>query len=1010
MPLEKLKQLLRDDLRDVVRGDLSIADVTLAAYAGDSSVWEQKPLAMVAPADEADVAAVLTYAARQGIAVHPRGAGRGIVGESLGPGIVLDCSRHLRRIIAEGQGWITVGSGATIAETQANLAVYGRRLAAVPPDADEMTIGGWISGLAHSTSPTEGTVADQLLAVRLALADASFFQLEPLSLAQLEELESPLPEDGGLITRLTRIGLWRTDLCDLSAKAAMIGQSGLMLAGLIDEDTGMIHPQRLLAGARGTLGVILEATLATVPLAEWHVWATIGSDLPERAAEMALELPDQEHLESAELTDWRTIALACDAEPHFKTFFPEATPVAITAHWGLPDEATARALAARLSTIFSQKAIYVRTETSPFASGPLTKLRTATRRAQARRRGSPLPRPVFEEIQVRPDDVSALLSQVASISQAARLNVAVTVAPLTGRIVLDPLFEPSQRIDEPQMADWLNALADMTTRAGGTMRGVEPWLGGVRGSSLARQFADVRPVWREIKSSFDSLGILNPAALPGEPRTGLVPRALAIPSLHQPETKTAAGRATTETQAQEEPESTIDSFPFLPVLDPDLQWPVDCGPQESANACNACGACRSLDPAARMCPSYRGDRDETSSPRALAGLIRQVTTGTIDPTLWGSEQIKEAAEACFHCQMCRSECQAGVDISGLMIEAKAAAVMNHGLPPKDFWLSRVDMLARMASFFPVIANSILSHGKSRWALEKLTGLSKHRRLPRVRRWSFVHRADARGWCRPRPQNPGPRVALFLDILSNHFDQDLAETSVEFLKWAGVNVYVPYRQRSSGMPALVVGDLDRARELVRANLRVLGNAVRDGYTIVCVEPTSAMVIRDFYPRLTDDLDARLVADNTLELSSYLAGMFERGLLPEPKQALHGRIGYHQPCHLRALNVGNPGFELVRRVPGLNVEFIDRGCSGIAGPFGFARSNFRKSLRIGHQLRARIKDADIDAGMTECLSCRMQMEQGIPKRSHHPVELLAMAAGLKPDLRAVWNQPKPRNVIS
>ena len=1004
MPREKLRKLLHDDLRDVVHGELGISDVALAAYFGDSGIWEQKPLALVAPLDEMEVAAVLTYAAEQGLAVHPRGAGQGVTSESLGPGIVLDCSQNLRRIENIGPDSVTVQAGATIREVQAALAVHHRRLAALPPDADEMTVGGWLSGLAQASTPVEGTVADQILSARLALSDGSFFQVEPYSLVVPEE--SPT-EDGGLMARLTRIGLWRPDLCGLPpARDKTVGHPGLMLAGLIDEPAGLIHPQRLLAGARGTLGVILEATLRTLPVQPWHVWATVGFDLPQRAADESLKLPCQELLESAEIVDWRTVALGCESDPALRDYFPEPTPVALCVHWGVADEAAADTILKTFASVFRTNSVYVRAEAAPVPRHPLAGLRWAVRQSLARRQGAALACPVFEEIQVRPEAVSGMLSHIASAAQSSRLNIATTVAPLTGRIMAEPLVEPGGPLDENQVAGWLNTLADMTLRSGGTMRGVEPWLRRVKGSTLTRQFADLRAVWREIKSSFDIAGILNPDSLPGEPRTELRLRALSIPVAIEPDKKKPEPMAA----AAIEPESTIDSFPFLPVLEPDLAWPDGYGPQASASACNSCGACRSLDPASRMCPSFRGDRAEASSPRALAGLIRQVTSGSIDPTLWGSEQIKEAAEACFHCQMCRSECQAGVDISGLMIEAKAAAVMNHGLAPKDFWLARVDILARMASYFPVIANSILSHGHSRWALEKITGLSKHRRLPRVRRWSFVHRADARGWCRPRPQNSGPRVALFLDILANHFDQDLAETSVEFLKWAGVNVYVPGRQRSSGMPALVVGDLDRARELVRANLRVLGNAVRDGFTIVCIEPTSAMVLRDFYPRLTDDLDARLVADNTLELSTYLSGMLERGLLPEPRHMLHGRIGYHQPCHLRALNVGKPGFDLVRRVPGLAVEFIDRGCSGIAGPFGFARSNFRKSLRIGHQLRTRLKDDDIDAGMTECLSCRMQMEQGIPKRSHHPVEILAMAAGLKPDLRAEWNKSKPRNVIS
>lgn len=1005
MPSEKLRKLLHDDLRDVVRGELSISDVVLAAYFGDSGIWEQKPLAMVAPVDEAEVAAVLSYAAEQGLAVHPRGAGQGVAGESLGPGIVLDCSLNLRRIENIGPDRVTVQAGATIREVQAALAVHHRRLAAVPHDANEMTVGGWLSGLAQASTPVEGTVADQILSARLALSDGSFFQVEPYALVLPEHTAV---EDGGLMARLTRIGLWRPDLCSVQAIGDQTAwHPGVMLAGLIDEHAGLIHPQRLLAGARGTLGVILEATLRTIAVQPWHVWATVGFDLPERAADESLKLPGQNQVEWAELVDWRSVALACDTDADLRAFFPEPTPVALCVHWGAADEASAEAILKDVAELYKAAGVYVRAVAQPHARHPLAGLRGMLRRSLARRQGAALACPVFEEIQVRPEAVSGMLSQIASAAQASRLNIATTVAPLTGRIMAEPLQEPGAPLHDQQLAGWLNSLADMTQRSGGSMRGVEPWLRRVKGSTLTRQFADVRAVWREVKSSFDSAGILNPDALPGEPRTELRPRALSIPTVVEAERKAQAAEPILTVV---EPESTIDSFPFLPVLEPDLSWPEGTGPQMAASSCNSCGGCRSLDPASRMCPSFRGDRAEASSPRALAGLIRQVTSGSIDPTLWGSEQIKQAAEACFHCQMCRSECQAGVDISGLMIEAKAAAVLNHGLAPKDFWLARVDVLARMASFFPVIANSIMSHGHSRWALEKITGLSKHRRLPRVRRWSFLHRADARGWCRPRPQNTGPRVALFLDILANHFDQDLAETTVEFLKWAGVNVYVPARQVSSGMPALVVGDLDRARELVRANLRVLGNAVRDGFTVVCIEPTSAMVLRDFYPRLTDDLDARLVADNTLELSSYLAGMLERGLLPEPQQMLHGRIGYHQPCHLRALNVGKPGFDLVRRVPGLSVEFIDRGCSGIAGPFGFARSNFRKSLRIGHQLRARLKDDDIDAGMTECLSCRMQMEQGIPKRSHHPVEILAMAAGLKPDLRAQWNKAKPRNVIT
>ncbi len=100
------------------------------------------------------------------------------------------------------------------------------------------------------------------------------------------------------------------------------------------------------------------------------------------------------------------------------------------------------------------------------------------------------------------------------------------------------------------------------------------------------------------------------------------------------------------------------------------------------------------------------------------------------------------------------------------------------------------------------------------------------------------------------------MVYFVDVYANYFDQELAEAVVAVLHQAGVNVYVPARQRGSGMPALVVGDVEYARDLALANLKILGNAVRDGYTVVCSEPTAALALRQEYLKLTDDLDAAL----------------------------------------------------------------------------------------------------------------------------------------------------------
>ncbi len=411
-----------------------------------------------------------------------------------------------------------------------------------------------------------------------------------------------------------------------------------------------------------------------------------------------------------------------------------------------------------------------------------------------------------------------------------------------------------------------------------------------------------------------------------------------------------------------------------------------------------------------MCPAFRASGSEEATPRAQANLLRQVASGVIDPRLWAGEEIKARADLCVHCNLCRDECPAGVDVSGLMIEAKAAYVANHGLASDAWMLSRIDVWAKWASRLPVLFNAMMTSRPARWLLERAFGLSQSRRLPRAHRTSFLRRAERLGLTVPRPHAPGPRVAYFVDVVADHFDQDLAESVVAVLRHAGVNVFVPKAQRGSGMPALVAGDLDRARDLVGRNLRALGNAVRDGYTVVCSEPTAALMLTREAPRLTDDLDAELVARNTMDVGMYLQGLVVRGQVRRPEFPVKARVGYHQPCHLRALGAGTPGLDLIRSIPELEVEFIDRGCSGIAGTYGLSAKNFRASLRAGHPLRSRLKDPDLDLGSTECSACRMQMEQNIPKRTLHPMKLLGLGYGLNPRLRRALRDPKPKGVIS
>ncbi|HRX80316.1 MAG TPA: FAD-binding oxidoreductase, partial [Pirellulaceae bacterium] len=126
------------------------------------------------------------------------------------------------------------------------------------------------------------------------------------------------------------------------------------------------------------------------------------------------------------------------------------------------------------------------------------------------------------------------------------------------------------------------------------------------------------------------------------------------------------------------------------------------------------------------------------------------------------------------------------------------------------------------------------------------------------------------------------------------------------------------------------------------------------------------------------------------------MHQGGNLELDLSPINATAGYHLPCHMRALEVGSPGENLLRLIPGISIKRIEKGCSGMAGTFGLKRKNYRSSLRAGWGVISALRDPVIQVGTTECSACKMQMEQGTTKPTIHPLKLLAISYGLMPEL--------------
>jgi FAD/FMN-containing dehydrogenase/Fe-S oxidoreductase len=997
--VDEIRARIYDDLRGILGGELLFEPIERAPYAHDASLYEIDPLGVVVPRTREDVANLVRYASENAIPLHARGAGTGLAGETLGSGLVVDFSRHFRRIVAIESDRVVVQPGVVLDVLNARLAPLGRKVGPDPSHSESRTIGGMVGlDAAGIRSLRYGTTADHVKRLSVIFANGEMDDVG------FEPWPSPDDEPASfkdlIVRKLGTIYRRHVDLLSRRKPKARRNRAGYAL-GNAASPVG-IDLARLLVGSEGTLAFVTEIELMTVPIPLAQAVVVLPFGRISDAASVVGECLKQ-HPSACELFDWRSLSLARDVIPAMRPWIAEEAESALVVEFDGDDPEEVIDRLRQLSRKLERSGLLVADPVEAIRRVDcefLLGLRRLITPSLMRMKGPRRPVPFMEDIAVPTEVLGEYLRRLQDILKSFEVSWTLYAHAGDGQLHIRPFLDMGCLEDVAKLEPMASAVLDAALDLGGSISG-EHGCGLARTQFLRRQSGDLFHAFREVKDALDPYNLFNPGKVVGDD-PHLMTRHLKLVVRQEPQPSPKLPEPLTHLEPPIEPEPTVD------LIVPALRW-RDLTIIEQASACNGCGACRTQEPSLRICPTFRALKNEAASPRNQANLLRQLATGAVDPRLWGSEEMKANADLCIHCDSCRLECPAGVDVSSLMIEAKAAYVEIHGLAPTDWFLSRVDLWSKLASWTPISWNAITRNRFARWLIERSFGLSKHRSLPRAHRTPFLWRAERLGLTKARPQAPGPRVAYFVDVFANHFDQELAESVVGVLRQAGVNVYVPRRQRGSGMAALVVGDLDHARELALANLRVLGNVVRDGYTVVCSEPTAALMLRREYLKLTDDLDASLVAANTMDVGQYLAGLAARGQLPDPKHPLRAKVGYHQPCHLRALEVGTPGLDLIRSIPELEVDFIDRGCSGMAGTYGLASKNFRTSLRAGRGLLNRLQDDDIEIGSTECGACRMQMEQGITKRTLHPIKLLSLSYGLNPSLLRHFRDAKPRRVV-
>lgn len=1117
------RERIQADLRGILQGEVLCDDVHLQLYATDASLYQVRPLGIVRPQHTADVVACVKYAAERRLPLHARGAGTGLAGESLGPGLILDFAHSMRQILDVQGDTVRIQPGVVHARLNRFLAPLGRCFGPDPALSLVTTMGSVLAlDAAGSHWLRYGSARSKVVSMQVVLADGTLLEARrcPVSDSgqeagyQVVGVSGPgadsMGAPGGLLSAFGTTGSGAGGLAaaglsgvpgspggagssagtaaasggsnlatDLPRRLAellrreapviaahqprsLVNRSGYHLQDVLED--GQLDLARLLVGSEGTLALITEATVKTDPLPKATAVGLLFFDRLEAAARAAAEAVRM-GTSACDLMDRRLLSIARETDASYARLIPPSAEAMLLIEtmgdrsWDVRERL--RAVIQRLHSELRMAFDYRIAATAE----ELDWYWRLTNQVVARLyslRGESRPLPFVEDFAVPPETLPDFITRLQNVLKSHQVTATLFGHAGHGQLHVRPFLDVKNAGDVRRMRELAQELYQEVMAVGGTISG-EHGDGLSRSWFLPQQYGPLYDVFRAVKNIFDPQNILNPgkvvAELPQPVTSNLRPTETLVrlnaarsaadlaAAASVAATAAEAGSAGNEasdlsglaSEASSNPAGVVTTggaggasgglsavaaaeaaagaatgglagaaLSAAPLVQLELRWSAE-ELEQTVNSCNGCGGCRTQAPDARMCPIFRFQPHEEASPRAKANLLRGILSGGIGIENLAGEGLKAVADLCVNCHQCRLECPANVDIPKVVLETKAQYVAASGLPWSDWLFTRLDALAAWGSWLRPLANWSLGNRQARWVLEKFFGLSRLRKLPRLERRSFLRVAQRQRWTRST-RHEGRRVLYFADTFANWFDTSIAEATVRVLKHNGVAVFVHPDLGPSGMAAITAGDVERVLPLVRDNIKLLAEAVRQGYTIVTSEPSTALCLTREYPHLVDDDDARLVAANTSEVCAYLWRLHESGKLELDFEPLPLTVGYHLPCHTRAVSQDVSGQNLLRLIPGLMVRHLDHGCSGMAGTYGLKRDHVRGSLRAGRGLIRALRDDAIIIGSTECSACKVQMRQGTTKPTVHPIKLLAVSYGLLPDSELTTDRHESDLVMS
>ena len=907
-------------------GALDTTPLTRALYSSDASLYRVVPQAVARPRDEDELLAVLDAARAVRMPVTSRGAGTSCAGNAVGPGLVVDTSRHLNRIVEidPDARTATVQPGVVQAALQVAARPYGLRFGPDPSTHNRCTIGGMIGNNACGPRALGyGKTADNVSALEVVTGTGERLVLDGAAapdaacLAQLREVV-----DAHLGTIRTEFGRFGRQV------------SGYSLEHLLPEHR--FDVRRFLAGTEGTLAVTTRATVRLVPDAPHKIMVALGYPTMAEAADATPAILGHRPI-ACEGLDARIVDVVR------RTRGAAAVPPLprgdgwVFVELADDDPARLRSRADRACAEAGGLEGWVVDD--PAQALVLWKIREDG----AGLAGVSLPRPAYpgwEDAAVPPEHLGRYLRDFDSLLADHGLQGLPYGHFGDGCVHV--------RIDFPLTEDggtaayraFVEQSAKLVAGYGGSMSG-EHGDGRARSALLPAMYSpEALALFGRVKAAFDPDDLLNPGVL-------VAPRPV------EADVRAAQLRG------------RDDRF----------------GKHFAAEVhrCTGVGKClaNTTPGLGVMCPSYLATREEKDSTRGRARVLQEMVNGELIQLGWKSPAVHAALDLCLSCKGCARDCPTGVDMASYKSQVIDETYRGSLRPRAHYALGWLPRWGRLITRFPPLArlvNLTTATPGLRRLVRWSAGVDQRRTLPR-----FATRA-ARRRVGDLPAIGRP-VVVWVDSFSDCFAGGGVEAVVQLLRRAGYAPRLLDKPACCGLTWISTGQRDGARRQLRASLDVLHPHVAAGTPVVGLEPSCLAVWRSDAAELVDDPRVAEVAAGVFTLAELL----QRTPDWQPPDLSGVEVVAQPHCHHAAV-LGWQADAALLRSTGAEVTTVG-GCCGLAGNFGVEKGHYEVSVKVAeHDLLPAVRAHPEALVLADGFSCRTQLAELADRPAISLAELL------------------------